>query len=407
MNICYISHVDISLPNGPGVNEREFLQTLKKESSLRGYRASCIIPKPSLPLEISLPDAHFFEVSPPVTRFALLNRIFGNIKPAFLIIWLTLKNDFDLFILRLSRTGIFIPLLLLLLRRPYCIKTLGNVRKFDASANGSRMAFKERPLLFLFNKILKNSVIIDVCTPQLEKVYRSGFGLNNIHVVDNAVNIEHFYPLPKDECRKKCGLEAFDRIVGYCGGKPSQRGARQLIEISRQLFARYHNAGIVIIGEDENLNALKDRAREYGLSERILFTGTIDYTELNQYLNCLDVGVAFDEARRIDLIGNSSQKIRQYIACGVPVICPRNTNEELIEQNLGTGVSSEDIEQLFRDICHWFDLTMEHRETFREKARAFAVKNLSCEVAYEKRYRAWEKALYEQHTDDNEKTKTV
>ncbi|MBN2298597.1 MAG: glycosyltransferase [Deltaproteobacteria bacterium] len=397
MKICYISHVDISLPNGPGVNEREFLMTLKEESSIRGDCASCIILTPTLKLDLTLPDAHFFEASLPITGFSSLNKLLANIRLLALIIKLTLKNDYDLFILRLSRTGILIPVILSLLGKPYSIKTLGNMQKYDRLTTRRKKTFPDRVRLSLFDKILENSLSIDVCTPQLEKLYRSEFGIENIEVVDNAVNTQRFHLLAKQECKKTCGLDEFDRIVGYCGGRPSERGARQLVEISPRLFARYPHTGIVIIGEDEELDALKKKAREFGLSERIRFTGTMDYAELNPYLNCFDVGVALDTTQRIDLIGNSSQKIRQYIACGVPVICARNTNEDLIREKLGMWVPSEDTDQLFYAVCQWLDLSAEQRASFREKAHAYAVENLSCKVAYEKRYRAWQKGLHKEY----------
>ncbi|HOO44653.1 MAG TPA: glycosyltransferase [Deltaproteobacteria bacterium] len=326
-----------------------------------------------------------------------MNRFLAGIKLAFSIIRITLRNDYDLFVLRLSRTGIFIPVLLSLLKKPYCIKTLGNVKKFNKTKHEKGPSFVERFLFLLFRKTLRNSLFIDVCTPQLEHLYRSEFDIENIEVIDNSVNTDRFYPLPRQECKKTCGLGEFDRIVGYCGGKPSQRGAQQLIKISHKLFERYPNAGIVIIGEDEDLDTLRNKVSEYGLADRIRFTGIVDYTELNPYLNCFDVGVALDTTRRIHLLGNSSQKIRQYIACGIPVICAKDTNEELIRKKLGTWISIQDTDKLFHDVCYWLDLSEEQRASFREKAREYAAEHLSCRVSYNKRYHAWEKALHKHY----------
>jgi len=391
MNICYISHVDISLPNGPGVNEREFLLTLREESLLRGDQASCIIPKPSLPLDTPVPDAHFFQPSLPISRFPSLNRLLANAWLAGLIIGLTLKYGYDLYILRISRTGLFIPVLLRLLGKPYSMKTLGNTMKFNKA---ERRPWHERAVTLIFRKILRDSLTTDVCTPQLEKSYRSGYGVDNIQVIDNAVNVERFLPLDREECRRACGLKEFDRIVGYCGGRPSERGARQLVEISPRLIERYPGAGIVIIGEDQDLDTLKIKARDSGLSDRIRFMGTIPYTELNPFLNCFNVGVALDTAQRIDLIGNSSQKIRQFIACGIPVICAGNTNTGLIREKLGSWVDPGDPEQLLHEICSWFDLPGDQIPQFRDKARRYAEENLSTRIAYAKRYSAWKKAMH-------------
>jgi glycosyltransferase involved in cell wall biosynthesis len=110
-------------------------------------------------------------------------------------------------------------------------------------------------------------------------------------------------------------------------------------------------------------------------------------------MNCFDVGVALDTAQRIDVIGNSSQKIRQFIACGVPVVCAGTPTHGYIREKLGSWVDPDDAEQLFHEICSWFDLPEDMKNLFRDRARRYAVDNLSTRMAYEKRYRAWKKAL--------------
>jgi glycosyltransferase involved in cell wall biosynthesis len=149
----------------------------------------------------------------------------------------------------------------------------------------------------------------------------------------------------------------------------------------------------LIIGADDQLDSLKLRVRKDNLQKYVQFKGIVPYEKLVDYINCLDVGIALDTAVRVNSYGNSSQKIRQYLACGIPVICPHNTNHELVHQQLALSVPINDLDSLFNTIHYLFNLGPQAIRQYRQKARQYAIKKLSTDVAYEKRYRLWRKHL--------------
>jgi glycosyltransferase involved in cell wall biosynthesis len=241
--------------------------------------------------------------------------------------------------------------------------------------------------------VLRNAVFVDACTSQLVINYRKRFKLQNISMVDNAVNTERYYVKDKIESRVKCGLNQFGRIVGYCGGFPSQRGARQLIQIAGRLIDAYDDCGFLIVGNDSELNVLKKSVKRDRLEDRVIFTGTVQYEKMPDYINCLDVGIALDKPEKVKFVGNSSQKIRQYLACGVPVICPQGTNDEMIRKGLCMPVLVNDLDAIYQSISYWFRLSNSEIEHFRETARKYAIEALSSHVVYEKRYQFWKIAF--------------
>jgi len=389
MNIGYISSIDISLPNGPGVNEREFLWTLQNAASRYDYRVSSLIPKPSANIDFALQNATFYMDSDRLLNKSYLRYIENFWKLATTLLKSKPLRDVDLYVLRLDTWNLLLPHILRLLGKPYYIKTLEDIYGFSKRARSARVRFNFLLKRILIRTTLCNAAHIDACTPQLVNLYRDKFNILHISMVDNAVNAERYRIMDKNACRIQCGLERFDKVVGYCGGFPSQRGARQLIWIAQRLLAADARCAILIVGDDADLSDLRRQAKQIDPSGRIRFTGVVPYESLPVYVNCLDVGIAFDTAEKLETVGNASQKIRQYLACGIPVICGENTNHTLVENGLCFPVSENDPYALYRAVRHFLDLPDEAIDRYRRKARKYAVEILSTHTAHKRRYELW------------------
>jgi hypothetical protein len=139
MRICYISNVDISLPNGPGVNEREFLWTLQRRTKEKGDLAYVVIPKPSKKLDFSLDNARYLgEDRGEKRRWRyLFHKLLMNWKSINIVKRLAARADVDLFVIRIELGNILVPFLLLLFRRPYAVKTFEKF--FDLEDEGGRV----------------------------------------------------------------------------------------------------------------------------------------------------------------------------------------------------------------------------------------------------------------------------
>jgi glycosyltransferase involved in cell wall biosynthesis len=398
MNICYISSIDISLPNGPGVNEREFLSTLQKEARQRGDQVTFLIPKPSGWVDISLENAVFYRkkaTDETLTHGRLVVHFIGLMK---ILLTRIMSRPNILFVVRLSSETLAVPVVLRLCRKPYYIKTLEDVYGFAAPTTKGWTRFNYLIKRFLLGVVLHKAVFIDASTRQLVDTYRERFNLKNITHIDNAVNIERFDVRDKEASRTRCGLQSFNKIVGYCGGFPSQRGAGQLIQIARRLHQAFEDCGILIVGHDAQLDALKRQVRETNMHQQVIFKGIVSYEKMTDYINCLDAGIALDTPERVGRYGNSSQKIRQYLACGVPVICPEKTNPEIVDQGLAVSVAVSNLDEIFRAVQFFFNLTPTEISLYQAKARRYATKTLSTDVAFERRYRFWKRVHQLQDT---------
>lgn len=393
MNICYVSNVDISRPNGPGVNEREFVWTLQQESLKRGDRVSFVMPRPVGPVDFTIKNACFYHRIRVSRPFYLL-AMFVVVVQVMCRIGRKMKNDAtDLFVIRLRRDFLLVPVVLSLLKKRYVIKTLGDVHGFAQRDPSRKLRFMLFFVRGLLRRVLENALFIDVCTPQFKENYANEYSLRRIEVVENSVNVDRFCTSEIGTSRAACGLAEFEKLVGYCGGFPSLRGGGSLVEISGRLVSRYPGCGVLVVGSDNGLEKLKSRAKELGTENRVIFKGVIDYEQIPSLMGCLDVGIALDTTEKTKHVGNSSQKIMQYLACGIRVICAKGTNAEIVKNGFALTVDPNDIDSLFDAVCCWFEKSESENIAFREGACEFARVRLSSTVAYRKRYSLWLKAL--------------
>jgi glycosyltransferase involved in cell wall biosynthesis len=392
MNICYISDVDISSPNGPGVNEQEFVVSLSEK--LNGA-AIFIISEPQREIEWHPQEVHFY---PRVRSSFLLKSnlqiLLYSMRQICEFRKVAKARDIDLVVFRLNYNSILCAIYIKMIGRAYAIKTLGykGIFKEKRSTNLFRLIFW-RILSWLFNQAVQGAVAIDVCTVQYFRYYSRRLPVSKVEIVENSVNVKRFYPKNRMEMRAKLGLTRFNKIVGYVGGSPSERGAAQLVEISPELTNFSPDCGIIIVGSDHQLDELKRRAKQLGTEDRFVWVGIIPYEMVADYMNSFDVGIALDTADRIKYIGNSSQKIRQYLACGVPVICPKETNLFVREEKLGVLVGCHDLNKIFVAIKNYLLLSNPEAEEFSRRAVKYVHENLSSDIAMKKRLRFWGKNL--------------
>jgi glycosyltransferase involved in cell wall biosynthesis len=141
-------------------------------------------------------------------------------------------------------------------------------------------------------------------------------------LVPNGVNVEHFRPLPKDECRTRLGLpwEGGAEIVCYVGNFPSKRGLPDLLKAMPAVLRKHPGAALLLVGGGKARPGLEQLAGELGIAARTLFAGFKTYEELPYYIGAADVCVApyTSYYGRRDRI--APLKLYAYMACGRPVV---------------------------------------------------------------------------------------
>ncbi len=387
--MLYISSVDPSLDNGPGINEREFIRVLSARYS---EHIHFLIPVPT----------NAFDHDPNLFTFChnhFRNRPHHFILHIFSLLTHALRlihsNNFNFLILRSSLLPIAQTIITRLYPVPYAIKTLGNLLTILPEKGGliarSLQPFNRAMVLDL----VVRAAAVDACTQNFVDFYTGALGDRKVNIqhIDNATSVELFRPFPKLEARSRVGLGQFDPVIGYVGGAPWGDGGRQMVEMSPNLIRHYPRCGIVIVGGGEDIQKLMKLSRKLGSEDHCFFPGRVPYEKVPCYINSFDVCVSLEISERLEKIGNSSQKLRQYLACGKPVVSVAEGNSFVQDLELGSLVDPSDLVQIQNALLKWLQLTDEEKHLFSTRARRYAVKNLSIEKAVEERLDFWDRVL--------------
>lgn len=386
--ILYASFVDVSIPYGPGVNERTFLADM---AGRFGDAFLAVIPTPSrgLPRELNGLRTSFIPCQPSVrttigwTRAhvlapALVRREVARFRP-------------DLAVMRLSA----LPTLQFTIARtsniPYAIKTAGDV----SFAGFYKRSAIRRSLRFLSasltRHVLEGAACIDVVSDaQRQRALRLFPQLEGrIHVIDNGVDLYHFSPECRDTGRSRLGLADGEILLGYVGNFPMRRGGREVIDVVAELAGRTRVRGL-IIGDGGEMDACRAYAAELGVSDRVDIPGEVAYEELPAFVAAMDVGLSI---LRPEERGESEQKVRQYLASGVCVVGTSGSNDFLrgktyarVVDTMEVGVVGSAVASLIIDDAG--DLVAK-----RSAARRYAEDRLSPTSRNSERLALWAEAL--------------
>lgn len=304
-------------------------------------------------------------------------------------------TKFDLIVTRIELLSIGLFLLLKKTKLPYVIKHLpGYPRKFLSVQKGFRLLLGRIVAPFeehLMRKFAANALAVDACTEgHIRGIVRNlKITTDKIQCVGNATNTERFKPTDKIAARNNCGLGHFDPIVGFAGGNPWERGGAEMVMVAPALIRKFPKIGFVVVGGGDGMERLTAAAAQTGVQEHFLFTGVVPYEDVPMYIASFDVGIALDKAENLQTIGNSNQKVRQYVASGKPVITTVEGNAFITENGLGSVVGNNDIQLLTRELVKWLILSDVEKSIHERKAVAYAREHLSVEKALEDRLSFW------------------
>jgi glycosyltransferase involved in cell wall biosynthesis len=146
-------------------------------------------------------------------------------------------------------------------------------------------------------------------------------GIQSVVFVPDGVDVSAARPVDASQIRRKLGLD-HQLVVGLVGTMSwSERHQMcygwDIIEALRLLPDRPVKA--LLIGDGNGRSILAQRAQEFGIADRVIFTGRVPYTELAEYLSAMDVCVS---TQSNDLVGmvRTTGKLPLYLAYGKYVI---------------------------------------------------------------------------------------
>ncbi|HOV68702.1 MAG TPA: glycosyltransferase [Clostridia bacterium] len=116
---------------------------------------------------------------------------------------------------------------------------------------------------------------------------------NRIEIIHNSVNIEAFDNVnARDICKikEKYGLTGF-KVLLYVGRIAHEKNIKFLLDSFERIYARDQSYKLLVVGDGPQLEELKECAGETNAGKHIIFTGSIENSELPAVYKSADIFV--------------------------------------------------------------------------------------------------------------------
>jgi glycosyltransferase involved in cell wall biosynthesis len=396
-HFVYLSEVDISVDNGRGINEREFVRALLEQ---HGDSVTCILPRPAHPDRYQ--DAGIEYVTPhggSAVPYGLhLTDSFRRLRAVHA------KRPVSGLVTRLE----VVPFVPFLAQRwldvPIILKTLAVYGVFghhDRSFRPHRMA--SRAMAPAFRSTIEGCLVADTVGEAMAEWTRSQFSLahDQLVVIPNGANTDMFIPGESHAAKRALGVERFDTLIGYVGILGPDRGLDLLIEEVHTLRSQGLHVGLLLVGDGPIRGELEALVQRRNLGEHIVFHGQIPYDEVPGVMQALDMGVDLSllhlkvDAER-EIPASFSQKLAQYLASGVPVVAWDLPDTRFVTgESVGRLVPVGEPLAVCQAVSELAHLPPAARAELKKRCRTVAEEQFSIRELVRRRFELWENRVME------------
>lgn len=163
----------------------------------------------------------------------------------------------------------------------------------------------------------KANRVIAVCQALKDAMVLLGVAEEKIAVVPNGVDHNKFFPIPKQEARKKLGLPCDKKIILSVGGLVPRKGFDILVKALKRLTSEANGKNdlfLVIVGEGPSRSDLEKLIHSMGLDGNVHLAGNIPHHALNEWYSAADIFCLASDREGWPNV------IMESLACGTPVV---------------------------------------------------------------------------------------
>ena len=189
-----------------------------------------------------------------------------------------------------------------------------------------------------------------------------------IHVIDNGVDPKIFHPSHQESARRALGISPELDLIGYIGSYQVYHDLEVVVKALPALRQSFPNLALHCVGSGRRRKAVEKLAAELGVAEAVRFVDAVPYAQIPQYIAAFDLcllTVPRDFLREVRAF-----KIREYLACGRPVLATAEGEFEDPLVGLCITVEPDSVKAVVERVSFW----MESRESYRLQALAAAEK---------------------------------
>lgn len=151
-----------------------------------------------------------------------------------------------------------------------------------------------------------------------DMAYKGGATKDQVVMVPNGFDISRIPDVPRrNEIRERLAIT--DRmVIGFAGWFDDWDRLADLVEVLKIVNAKYPKVSLCLIGDGHGRVAAEQRATQYGLSDKVIFTGPVARAEVYDYLSVFDIGILPNSN-----VFGSPMVMFEMMGLGIPLVLPR------------------------------------------------------------------------------------
>ena len=234
------------------------------------------------------------------------------------------------------------------------------------------------------------NAVTTICEGLKKDIIERGVAEQKITTIPNAVDISAFkFAQPaKEPLKKELGLQG-KKVIGFIGSFYAYEGLPLLIEACAQLFKKDDDIRLLLVGGGPDEPIIKQKIDELGLQDKIVLTGRVPHSDVQDYYNLVDIFVYPRYAMRLTELVTPLKPLEAMAQGQLVVASDVGGHKELIKHgNNGFLFKADNVDSLVETVLNVFD-SKDEWETIRQQGREYVEqeRNWSASVAnYKKVY---------------------
>lgn len=220
----------------------------------------------------------------------------------------------------------------------------------------------------IYFKILSflNIITANVYFSCSDKAGKFLFAKKKYYIINNGIDVDKykFNKEMRNKQRQKLNL-GNELCIGHIGRFFEQKNHKYLLEIFKQYLKIDKRAKLLLIGDGDLKEEIKNKTKEMGISDRVIFLGAID--NVYEVINAIDIFVfpSQYEGFGIVLIEAQGNGIFSISSKNVPIETKISENIKYID------IKNENIDEWVETICENKNNTIKREEQYKniEKAK--------------------------------------
>lgn len=189
------------------------------------------------------------------------------------------------------------------------------------------------------------------------------FGNNNYELIPNCIDYSSFKynDTVRKQVRGELGIKKSEFVIGNTARLCPQKNQMFLLELLKEYNKINSNVKMLIVGEGEDESYLKSKADEYGLSNKIIFTGARG--DINRLLQAMDIFVfpSLYEGLGISVLEAQASGLYCICSTGVPNMAKISDNFERIDLKQSIDTWCGVVKNVFNEHINRLDVSLDDK----------------------------------------------